>query len=88
MPEFNSKGEQLISVVRVLEYHGTVEWVTKVVQASRLPMQGEFRGHDPAKPLAEGCFIRSGLVYWDIDNQEPAPSRPVIPLPPGSTSIQ
>jgi len=27
MAEFNSKGERLISIVRVLEYHGTDSWI-------------------------------------------------------------
>ena len=87
MAEFDSKGQRLISVVRVLEYHGPEKWVMKVVEASRLPMYGDFKGHDPAKPLPEGCFIRSGIVKW-MEDEVSEEVRPVIPIPPGSTSIQ
>lgn len=87
MPEFNKAGQRIISVVRVLEYRGTEEWVTRVFQASRVPLQGEFKGLE-GKRLPEGCEIRSGLVVWNIDEVEQEPVRQVIPLPPGSTSIQ
>lgn len=90
MPEFNSKGQRLISIVRVIEYHGTDEWISKVMQASRLPWQGEFKPTDPKTgnptPLPEGHSIKSGMVVWDVmrevyEDTEP----PVIPIPPGSS---
>lgn len=87
MAEFDSRGKPLISVVRILEYHGSQEWIIKVLQASRLPMQGEFKGHD-GKGLPEGCSIKSGLVVWMVEEEVQAPQRPLIPIPPGSTSVQ
>lgn len=88
MAEFNKAGERIISVVRVLEYKGTDNWIMRTMQASRLPMHGEFKGHD-GKGLPEGCSIKSGLVVWvDEQAEEPPPVRPLIPIPPGSTSIQ
>lgn len=87
MNEVDSKGQPIVAIVRVLEYRGPVEWVTKVMQASRVPMQGEFKGMD-GKGLPEGCSLHSGLVVWQIEPVEQEPARQVIPLPPGSTSIQ
>lgn len=94
MPEFNSKGERLISIVRVLEYHGTDEWLHKVMAASRVPWQGEFKPVDPKTgrpvPLPEGTSIKSGLVNWDIVKEPYEPDSgsidepPIIPIPPGS----
>lgn len=91
MAEFNSKGQRLISIVRVIEYHGTDEWISKVMAASRVPWQGEFKPVNPANgqpmPLPEGSSIKSGLVNWDIVKEiyeETEPEAPVIPIPPGS----
>ena len=84
MAEFDSKGRRLVSVVRVLEYHGTDEWIAATAQSSRIPWQGQHGGK-----LPEGCSIKSGVVVWNIE--EPVaeePSRAVIPIPPGSSSIQ
>lgn len=88
MAETNSKGERLISVVRVLEYHGPQRWIEATLRASRIAPQGETVAVGN-KPLPEGCSIKSGLVVWMIDEvvEEP-PARPLIPIPPGSTSIQ
>lgn len=78
MAEFNSKGERLISIVRVLEYHGTDEWIRKTMEASRIPWQGAHKDK-----LPEGCEIKSGLVVWNIES-EITEDRTVIPIPPGS----
>ncbi len=85
--EFDSKGNRLISVVRVLEMHGTQSWITKTLEASRVPPQGEFKGID-GHPLPEGCSIKSGLVVWMIEEEPGVERRPIIPIPPGSTTIQ
>ena len=82
MANVDSKGSRLISVVRVIEYHGTEAWVKATLEASRIPPQGEYKNK-----LPEGCTIRSGLVVWMIEEETPA-ERPVIPIPPGSTTIQ
>lgn len=80
----DSKGNRLVSIVRVIEYHGTDAWIQATFQASRIPMQGEYMGK-----LPEGCSIKSGLVVWNIEEEvaEEQP-RPLIPIPPGSTSVQ
>jgi hypothetical protein len=84
MAEVDSKGRRLISIVRVLEYHGTDEWIQATMQASRIPWQGVVKDK-----LPEGCEIKSGLVVWNIEEAvAEEPTRPVIPIPPGSTSIQ
>ena len=84
MAEFDSKGRRLISIVRVLEYHGTDEWIQATMAASRVPWQGVVKGNK----LPEGCEIKSGLVVWNIEEAvAEEPTRP-IPIPPGSTSIQ
>ena len=89
MAEINSKGERLISVVRVIEYHGTDSWISKVMAASRVPWQGLFSPVDPKTgqplPLPEGCEIKSGLVVWNIESEVGEERAPVIPIPPGST---
>ena len=87
MADFNSRGQRIISVVRVLEMRGTEDWIIKTMQASRIPMQGEFKGYD-GKGLPEGCSIRSGLVVWNVEEVQEEQPRPVIPIPPGSSSIQ
>jgi hypothetical protein len=88
--EYNSKGQRLISVVRVIEYRGTDEWISKVAMASRVPWQGEFKPVDPKThqpvPLPEGHSIKSGLVNWDIVKEiYEEPEVPTIPIPPGSS---
>lgn len=90
MDERDSKGRPLITVVRIIEYHGTQEWIEGTVRASRVPMQGEFTTSFEGKPLPEGCFIRSGMVNWvDPDaagGQAGGQSeQTVIPIPPGSS---
>ena len=88
MDNFTKRGERIISIVRILEYSGPEAWIMQVVRASRLPMQGEFKGMDN-KGLPEGCSIKSGLVTWVAEGAEvEEPSRPLIPVPPGSTSVQ
>lgn len=84
MANFDSKGRRLISIVRVLEFHGTDEWIRATMEASRIPWQGEYKGK-----LPEGCSIKSGLVVWMVDEGPPVEeARPLIPIPPGSTSVQ
>ena len=81
--EFDSKGRRLISIVRVLELHGTDDWIRATMESSRIPWQGEYKGK-----LPEGCSIKSGLVVWNIE--EPIaeePPKKLIPIPPGSTSV-
>jgi len=73
----NSKGEPLVSVVRVLEYHGTRQWIERTMEASRIPVQG-------LKEIGDGCSIRSGVVQWEVEAEQVPESRPVIPIPPGS----
>lgn len=82
MPETNSKGQRLISVVRVIEYHGTDEWIQATLSAGRVPIQGNFQGK-----LPEGCSIKSGAVVWAPDEGVDEVPKAVIPIPPGSTSI-
>lgn len=88
MAEVDEKGRPIISVVRVIEYHGTPEWITKVMEASRLPMQGRFVG-TATVPLPKGHFINSGLVNWEIIDEtgEVREEKPPIPIPPGSARI-
>lgn len=77
----DSKGRPLLSVVRIIEYHGTVEWIEATFGASRVPVQGVY-----TEKLPEGCTIKSGLVNWDIVPPETdlRGSSEVIPIPPGS----
>lgn len=89
MPEFDSKGRPIISVVRVIEYHGTPEWIQKTMASSRLPMQGRFVG-TAEHPLPEDHFINSGFVVWDVVDEGGEVKRdekPPIPIPPGSSRI-
>lgn len=80
--EKDSKGRPLFSVVRVLEYHGTAEWIEATFSASRVPTQGIHRDK-----LPEGCSIKSGLVNWDIvppeANLRGEDEQTIIPVPPG-----
>ena len=47
------------TVLRLIEYHGPIEWIEKTFSTSRMPIQGEF------KPSADNeVFIRSGIVSW------------------------
>lgn len=88
MAETNSKGERLISVVRVLEYHGPQKWIEATLKASRIAPQGETVMVE-GRALPEGCSIKSGLVVWMVDEGPPVEeARPLIPIPPGSTSVQ
>jgi hypothetical protein len=87
MAEFDSKRNRLISVVRVLELHGTEAWITATLKASRIPPQGEVHQVE-GRPLPEGCSIKSGLVVWMIEEEPGQESRPMIPIPPGSTTVQ
>lgn len=75
--KFNSKGDRLISVVRVLEYHGTEAWIRKTMEASRIPIQG-------LKDIGDGCSIRSGLVQWEMEDVLPAERGSGIVIPPGT----
>jgi len=72
----NSKGEALVSVVRVLEYHGTETWIRRTMEASRIPIQG-------LKDIGDGCSIRSGVIQWEEENETRPASRQPIPIPPG-----
>lgn len=91
MAEFDSKGRPLISVIRVLEYHGPAEWVQAVLGSSRLPLMGKVTSSPPnAKgevfAFPEKCFILSGQVNWseregDEGREDTVPPAP-IPIPP------
>lgn len=80
MAERDSLGRPLISLVRVIEYHGTAEWIEGVCRASRIPIQGVVRQKDN-RPFPEGCEIKSGVVSWNIVD-ESGVEREVIPIPP------
>lgn len=86
MPEFNKNGEPIVAVVRIIEYSGTMDWVNRTIQASRVPIQGEFKGMD-GKGLPDGCSIKSGLVVWMIEAPPEEPKPPVIPIPPGTGRV-
>lgn len=83
--EYNKAGERIISVVRVIEYRGTENWIHKTLEASRVPPQGVFKGASE-HPLPEGHEIKSGLVNWSIvpEEGEVGNEQNVIPIPPGS----
>jgi hypothetical protein len=74
----------LVTVVRVIEYNGTKEWIEGVINASRIPLTGKvtISPQDGKTPFPPGCFIRSGMVEWGAVEQPEA--RPVIPIPPSS----
>lgn len=82
MSEKDSKGRRLVTVLRVLEYHGTEEWIKATFQASKIPIAGK-------KEIgSEGnTFIRSGVVQWDSDfsEGEVIEQAGVIPIPPPGT---
>lgn len=80
----DSKGRPLFSVVRIIEYHGTQEWIDGTFAGSRIPVQGESKVNGEGKPLPEGCSIKSGLVHWDVVPPEVDLRGDVIPIPPGS----
>jgi hypothetical protein len=75
--EFDSKGRKLVSVIRVLEYHGPREWIEMTFQQSRIPIQG-------LKEIGDGTSIRSGVVQWEVEEDKLPEERPVIPVPPGT----
>lgn len=84
--EYNSKGERLVSIVRVIEYRGTDTWIRAVMDASRVPFQGEFQAKNAKGeviPLPEGHSIKSGLVNWSIV-EEAGEEGKIIPVPPSS----
>lgn len=90
MDEFNSKGEPIFTVVRVIEYHGTEKWIRAVMEASRVPFQGEFEPKDDKGnliPLPEKTYIKSGQVQWLPEDVEDVGK--VIPIPPagGGTRV-
>jgi hypothetical protein len=86
MSEFTKDGRPLISVVRVIEYHGPKEWVQATLESSRIAILGKStQALRDGKPFPEGCYINSGQVLWDDLAED---TRAVIPIPPGSTSIQ
>lgn len=89
MPEFDSKGRPIVSIVRVLEYHGTKEWIQATLESSRIPILGKSTiAVRDGKPFPEGCYINSGQVLWDdLSEPPPEPSRPVIPVPPGTDRV-
>jgi len=87
MAEFNKKGQRLVSFIRILEYHGTDQWLEATVKASRLPMQGKFQPveNDP------DTYINCGVVEWNVLNEggienPPATPKP-IPIPPGPSKV-
>lgn len=91
MAEFDSEGRPIISVIRVIEYHGTEEWVKAVIAASRIPWMGKITSSPPnsqgkVMPFPEKCFILSGQVNWSETLPEEEERRPLIPVPPGSSS--
>lgn len=71
--------KKLVTVVRIIEYNGTEEWIQAVANKSRVPFTGELKDGLPTD-----CFIRSGVVEWGVREQVEQVDRPVIPLPPGS----
>lgn len=48
------------TIIRIIEYHGSPEWLEKTLAASRIPIQG-------AKQFKDGSFIRGGVVVWQPD---------------------
>ena len=88
MAETDSKGRPLVSVVRVIEYHGPREWIQATLESSRIAILGRStQALRDGKPFPEGCYINSGQVLWEDMSEEPE-KRSMIPIPPGSTSIQ
>jgi hypothetical protein len=76
---------KLVTVVRIIEYNGTKEWIEATANASRVPFTGEVRlSPENGKPLPEGCFIRSGVVEWGVKDSIGEQPRQVIPIPPGN----
>ena len=82
--ELDSKGRRLISIVRIIEYHGTDEWIESVMKASRLPWQGKITMSREGRPFPEGCEIKSGLVVWEIVS-ETGEEKEAITIPPPTT---
>jgi len=77
--------KRTVTVVRVLEYHGTEEWLKSTFDGSRIPMKGKF---DPSGGKGDGsCYIRSGLVEWTwLDEAgNPVTEESPIAIPPGTT---
>jgi hypothetical protein len=90
MADAIDKGK-IISVIRVIEYRGTQEWVSMVLNASRAPVQGIFRGFPGQPAFPPNHEIVSGLVNFSDasaieDQTSPEPSPP-IPIPPPSSKI-
>lgn len=76
---------KLVTVVRIIEYNGTKEWIEATANASRVPFTGEIHNSpENGKPLPDGCFIRSGVVEWGVKDIADRPEDKVIPIPPGT----
>jgi hypothetical protein len=90
MPEFDSDGNEIVSVLRIIEYKGTKEWITKTLELSKVPIYGVKVILNPSTNKPTGCSIRSGMANWDVpasdrDEGNEQESRPVIPIPPPSS---
>jgi len=48
------------TIVRILEYRGTQEWLEKTMAASRMPIQGIWQQKD-------GSYIKGGVIVWQPD---------------------
>lgn len=72
--------EEMVGVTRVLEYYGPKEWLDKVLQNSRVPLQGTL-----ATP--SGAYIKSGIVLWQpeavTEDVSVAPKPVAFPRPGG-----
>lgn len=56
--------DDLKTITRVIEYHGSVDWLEQTLSASRIPLQG-------VKQFNNGFYIKSGVINWQTETVEP-----------------
>lgn len=63
------------TITRVIEYHGSPDWIEKTIAASRIPLQGVFYpSHQD-----QSVWIKSGVLVWQpevIEQRETETSEP------------
>lgn len=53
------------TVTRIIEYHGSQEWLEQTLANSRIPIQG-------VKQFQNGSYIKGGVIIWQGDGETEA----------------
>ena len=73
---------EMVTMTRVIEYHGPREWVENCISNSRIPLNG-IKGFPKISPET---YIRGGVIMWmseeDASQATATPATDTIPFPP------